>query len=80
MRKNFGQLVGFFFLKQKNISVDGCVNVFILQFDRGRGDLFNIIGVVINLKERTYEFITKAGLIESQRHRKPFKKLNLKYH
>ena len=62
--------------KLKEASVGDCVAVFTSEFDRGRGDPQNIIGIVTEVDEnKKYTIATKAGTINKKLERNCFEVL-----
>jgi hypothetical protein len=47
----------------KSVEIGDSVNVFVSQFDRGRGDPVNLIGVVLEIKHYKYRVGTRGGII-----------------
>ena len=51
--------------KLQEASPGDCVAVFVSEFDRGRGDPANIVGVILEIKDNKYRVGTKAGIIKN---------------
>lgn len=58
--------------KLQPVKVGDCVAVFVSEFDRGRGDPANIIGIVLDVKNDRYKIGTKAGVISNFLERNAF--------
>lgn len=65
--------------KLKEVSPGDCVAVFTSEFDRGKGDPANIIGLVLEVNEnKKYKIGTKAGIIQTWLERNCFESINYK--
>ena len=64
--------------KLKPVSVGDCVSVYVSEFDRGRGDPPNVIGVVLEIKGETFKIGTRGGIIKDWLHRNCFELLKYK--
>lgn len=60
--------------KLKEVRPGECVAVFVSEFDRGRGDPANIVGVVLEAKDGRYRIGTRAGIIKNWLERNSFER------
>lgn len=58
--------------KLHEAKVGDCVTVFVSEFDRGRGDPANIVGVVLEINDTKYKVGTRAGIIKNWLERNSF--------
>ena len=45
--------------------MEECVAIFMSEFDRGHGDPPNIVGVILEIKDKKYKIGTKAGIVSN---------------
>ena len=64
--------------KLKNALPGDCVAISVSEFDRGRGDPANIIGVILEVNDSNYKIGTKAGKIDNWLERNAFECLKYK--
>ena len=50
--------------KLQDVKVEDCVAVFVSEFDCGKGDLPNVIGVVIEINNDMYRIGIRGGIID----------------
>jgi hypothetical protein len=56
----------------KSVEIGDSVNVFLSQFDQGREDPANLIGVVLEIKDDKYRVGTRGGIINQWLQRNSF--------
>lgn len=62
----------------KNIALGDCVKAHVPQYDRGRGDLTNINGVVLNIIEGTNKIGIRGGIQQNRLYQNTFEKTHFK--
>ena len=60
------------------VKVGECVAVFVPEFDRGKGDPPNVIGVVLEIENKRFKIGTKAGIIKNWLGRNSFESVKYK--
>ena len=58
--------------KLQEAIVGKCVAIFVTEFDRGRWDSPNIVGVILEIKDKKYKIGTKAGIVSNWLERNAF--------
>ena len=61
--------------KLQDVKVGYCVAVFVSEFDMGRGDPANLVGVVLEIKNEKYRVGTRGGIIKSWLERNCFERV-----